>query len=156
MQVVGAKYFNDRLKEKFVSIDETDMEAHAFVVRGEEIIFSFKERVKQFLEDGKKPGFVEGNRELGSRLLAQHEYLVCLIAIVREIAKDFTEKLKTYNKESDKIVNASFPVMSFADAERITAQFSTFIANIDYKFMTSGSVRTYLPDRIAALTKLLN
>lgn len=157
---IGSKYFNDALSKEVEFQGQFFIKSWStlgFFKQGNYIFSEFKGRVKQFLVNCESDrNYLSSHREEGHDLITEYEFFCAVVKRIDNLAKDFAARLKEYNTDSDAaVIKGNFAVMNFEDATRITSEMGKFSSHITYYFLSPGTLRTYLVDRINKLRGFL-
>ena len=155
-QPIGPMDFNRYLEQPASFFDEEgqtqEMTLHAAVVRGENIAQGLEGRVKAFNElNYSEPQTFKTSLEEGDALVDQYDTLCLLVATVKGAVDDFKGMTARYDRDLDKEITASYPVMCYQDSFGLSLKFESFVKNMETGFLTGGTLKTYLVDRVAVL-----
>lgn len=115
-----------------------------FLIMGERLMLDFKEqKVKPALKRVVA-------REEGEDLVRQFESLCGLVEKVKKLAETFEHRINAYDPKNDDLNGAKL-IKTKEDVVRIIAAMKKFVENITENYLTPGTARTYLIDRINRL-----
>lgn len=154
MQAVSdANYFNLELDRADASLYTGKKGGHEiyeqypvknFLIMGERLMFDFKEqKVKPALKR-------VVTQEEGQDIVKQFESLCGLVEKVKKLAATFESRIAGYNPNKDDL-NGTALIKTKEDAVRIIAMMKKFVEDITSNYLTPGTARTYLIDRINRL-----
>lgn len=160
MASIGPMFFNDLLRDQVSAVNEDGkaekMAVHAFVCRGDKIAANLENRVVTFIANcDNNKGFLIQNRDNANALIAQYSDFAGLIDKVKFVAKDFELSLPNYSLDLEIKMVESCAIMNLADAQKISKILDDFISRITNRYFSNGIIRSYLPDQINKLLKLL-